>query len=107
MGFFKTMLRMNTSRIGNVTGSDFPNCYISCTKKDGAPALLIFGTQTEDFIFTKSDVKDVSIIETNTLLILENKRYSGNKYRIQFKNGKSAILSIPTASCVKVEAVLY
>ena len=107
MGFFKNMLRMNTSRIGNVTGSDFNHCYISTAKKDGRPALIIYGTGKEDFLFDKSDVKEFSVIETNTLLIMENKRFSGNKYRIVFHNGKSAVLSIPTKDCAKVEEVLY
>lgn len=107
MGFFKNMLRMNTSRIGNVTGSDFSHCYISVAKKDGRPALVIYGTGKEDFLFDKSDVKEISILETNTTLILENKRYVGNKYRIVFNNGKSALLSIPANGCARLEEVLF
>ena len=107
MGFFKTLLRMNLNRIGNVTGSDFTNCYLSPTKKDNMPALMIYGVGKNDYIFNKADVKEFSIIETGTILVLDGKRYTGNKYRIVFNDGKSALLSIPSGNCQKIEQVLY
>lgn len=107
MGFFKTMLRMNTTRIGNASGSDFQGCYLSPSKKDGAPVLMLYGVGKDDYIFNKGDVKELSIIESNTTLVLDGKRYIGNKYRIVFNDGKSTLLSIPVANCSKLESVLY
>lgn len=107
MGFFKTMFRMNTNRIGNVTGSDFANCYLSPAKKDGMPALMIYGVKTDDYIFNKADVKEFQLLESSAMLILDGKRYVGNKYKIVFRDGKNALLNVPVASCQKVETVLY
>lgn len=107
MGFFKNTWRMWTNRMGDLTGSDFQGCNLGTATKDGAPALMIYGLNREDFIFNKGDVKNISIMETGVILIINNQKYVGNKYKIEFKNGKTALLSMPAGDCYKIEKVLY
>ncbi len=106
MGFFKTMLRMNLTRIGNVSGSKYAHCYISTAKKDGAPALLIFGTKHEDFIFTKDDVTETKLVSAGAMTTMDGKPKIANTYQVTFKNGTTAVITVPVASSSKIENVL-
>ena len=108
MGFFKTIFRQISGRIGEVSGSDFSGCFVNRAKKDGAPALLIYGFNKEDFIFNKGDVKEISILESGSVVgVSNNSVFVGNKYKISFNNGKTALLSIPAGNCKIIEEVLY
>ncbi len=118
MGFFKLLGKVLSKKIGEVTGNDFcPGnkvCYLGSSKKDGAPALMFFGIDKEDFIFNKSDIKGFTPIETNTTIVLRgggqtggSPYVQGNKYKVVFKNDKTAILNVPMVYCTAVENVLY
>jgi hypothetical protein len=106
MGFFKNILRANTA-IGSVSGSDFNNCQLNMAKKDGSRALLISGLGKEDFVFDKSDVKEFSVVASNVNFKLGTQPKIGNKYKIEFNNGKTAIVSVPAHECEKIENILY
>ncbi len=108
MGYFKTIFRQIAGRIGDVSGSDFSGCFLNKTKKDGAPALLIYGFGKEDFIFNKGDVKEITILESGSVVGVSSQSvYVGSKYKVVFNNGKTAILNIPAANCKNIEEVLY
>lgn len=95
MGFFKTMFRMNTVCLGKVNGSGFNGCYVGLAKKDGSPALMFYGTTLkEDYVFTKDDIENVTIIGNGLEKNVKNVMTSVTKYQLNFKDGKTAICSI-------------
>ncbi len=95
MGFFKTMLRLNTVCLGRVNGSGFAGCYIGLAKKNGAPALMFFGSSLkEDYIFDKNDIKNVTIVGNGMEKNAKGVMASVTKYQIEFKDGKTAICSV-------------
>ena len=107
MGFFKNLLRMNLTRIGDVTGSYFDGCYISPSKKDGLPALMIYGNKIEDYVFNKNDIKSFNILETGVLRNFGNQTRLSNKYSVSFNDGKNAVITIASANSKDIEKVLY
>ena len=109
MGFFKNLLRNAVAgKIGEVTGSVFDGCSIATsTKKDGLPALVIYGNKIDDYVFNKNDVKEFKIIESGTLKNFGNQTLMINKYNIIFNDGKTAILSIPVGNSNSIEKILY
>lgn len=108
MGFLKSLVRLNTTNIGAVTGGDFgKGCYLAPAKKDGRQALLIYSPLREDFVFDKSDVTEFSLMESGVRFAIDNKPCIGNKYRIVFKNGQSGILNVMANNCSIIENVLY
>lgn len=108
MGFFKNLMKnLFANKIGVVTGSDFNGGYLATGRKNGVPALAIFGHGEEDYLFTKDDVKEFGVYEQNARFLIDNNAKIGNKYRILFKDGKSAIFNVPAGDCAKVEAILF
>ena len=95
MGFFKTMLRMNTACLGKASGSGFNGCYVGLARKDGAPALMIYGTSLkEDYIFNKDDIENVEVIGNGNEMGTNHKMTSVTKYKLTFKDGKTVLCSI-------------
>ena len=107
MGFFKNLLRVYTARIGNASGSDFNRCYVATAKKDGLPALLIWGFGKKDYVFNKNDIKEANLISGGAGYNFGGQIRVANKYRIVFNDGKSVILDIPVASSSKIERIIY
>ena len=108
MGFFKNIARSFTSKIGEVSGSDFNNRFLAKSNKDGLPALVIYMTGTKDYLFNKNDVKEFNLLESNVFVFKQgDNQYIGSKYRVTFKDGKTAILNVPAGNCKDVEKVLY
>ena len=112
-GFFKMFLRLNGNVIGMVTGSDFRNgklpfAYLGKGEKGNRDKLMIYGEKLDDYLFDKSNVDAVVAVAQNVAFkFLGNKTYSGTKYEIKFKDGKSAIIHIPQNDTFKFENVVF
>ena len=108
MGFFKNMFKNAfAAKIGIVTGSDFGGGYVCMAHKDGKSALAIMKSGQEDYIFVKEDVAEFSTFETNIKFLVDREPKIGNKYRVVFKDGKSAILTVAAAHCSVIENLFY
>ena len=110
MGFFKTMLRQNTTCIGTVSGTGFAGCYIGLAKKNGNPALMFYGTALkEDYIFDREDIEKADIIGTGVQKNAKAQMVPVTKYQIKFKDGKTAICAVDQNSplCSNFEARIF
>ena len=108
MGFFKNLAKqMFMTKIGIVTGSDFAGGELAMAHKDGVQGLGIVRKGQEDYIFIKSDIAEFSKFETDIKFFIGSDPKIGNKYRVVFKDGKSAILCIPAAQCSIIENLFY
>ena len=108
MGFFKNLLKNAMStKYGTVNGSDFGTGYVVAAHKDGAVALGFMVKGKEDYIFAKNDINEISSLGSNVSFTVDGNLKVGNKYRIVFKDGRSAIICIVLAECSKVESIIY
>lgn len=108
MGFFKNLIKqVATTKYGTVTGSDFGTGYVVAAHKEGAPALGFMVQGKDDYIFVKSDIAEISSLGSNVSFAVDGNLKVGNKYRIAFNDGKSAIMCIVLADCAKVESIIY
>lgn len=96
--FIRTFFKMNFGAcLGTVNGTGFGGCYVGLAKKNGIPAISFFGACLKnDYIFTKDDIEDVQIIGTNAQLTARNQVRTVTKYKLKFKDGRTAICSIDT-----------
>lgn len=112
-GFFTMFWRLNFNVFGMVTGKDFQNgklpfAYLGKGKKENKGKLMIYGEKLEDYFFDKSDVASVSVVASPvSFKFLSNKSYAGTQFEIKFKDGKSAMISIPQGDVPKFERVVY
>lgn len=108
MGFFKNFIRnFLVKKYGIVTGSDFGSGYVVAAHKDGKVALGFIVRGKEDFIFVKSDISSVSLIGSNVKFNVDGNIKIGNKYQVQFSNGKSALVCIVLGNCNTFESIIY
>ena len=121
-GFLQLTKRLNSNNIGIVTGSDFrngslPYAYLGRAEdgktlgifqKYSNEKLLIYGEKIEDFVFGKSDIASVNVIQQQAYFkMANNQQKMGPKYEIKFKNGKAAIIAVPANDAYKVEQIIF
>lgn len=121
-GFWKLTKRLNSNNIGVVTGSDFrngslPNAYLG-RKEEGkflgifqkysSTQLLIYGEKIEDYVFGKEDIESATVLQQECYFKMGgNQQKIGPKYQVVFKDGKSAIIAVPSNDAFKVERIIF
>lgn len=119
--FMQVTKRMNTNIIGEVTGSawvsaKYPKAYLGFAEvgkgflgmpKVDRTKLMIYGVDLEDFIFGKEDIASATIIEEKAAFRMGNQTIFGPKYKIDFVNGKTAIIHVGSADAYKIDSILY
>lgn len=112
-GFFTMFWRLNFNVMGMVTGGDFKNgklpfAYLGKGKKENKGKLMIYGEKLEDYCFDKSNIESIVVRGSGiTFKFLSNKTYIGTQYEIKFKDGKTAIISIPQNDTPRFERYVY
>lgn len=112
-GFFKMFKRLNFNQMGIVTGSDFrngslPYAYLGKADDGSKGKLMIYGEKIEDYVFGKEDIQSAQVIQAEAFFKMSNnKQKLGPKYEIKFKNGKTAVISVPANEAYKIEQVIY
>ncbi|MBQ2894320.1 MAG: hypothetical protein IKC58_01510 [Clostridia bacterium] len=120
--FMQVTKRLNSNKVGYVSGSDwtsakYPMAYLGFKEtgsilfglipKVDRTKLMIYGVGIEDYFFDKSNIKSATIIEQQSTFVQGKNRYIGPKYKIEFNDGKSAIIFVPSGDSYKIEAVIY
>lgn len=110
--FWRGFAHLICMKVGFTSGSDFPNGRVTPGtidgKKDGKRCLTIFGSGYKDFSFTKEDIKHLEVIQAGAPFAIGANRYIGTKFKIEFKNGKSVVMSVPEGNYLKrVEEIIY
>ena len=119
--FMQVTKRINSNVIGVVTGSEwtsakYPVSYIGfaeagkallglVTKKD-VNHLMIYGVGIDDYVFGKEDVAKVTLVEEKAVIAVGSQRDYGPKYKVEFKDGKTAYISIQQASVAQVDRII-
>ena len=119
--FMQVTKRINSNVIGVVTGSEwtsakYPVSYIGfaeagkallglVTKKD-VNHLMIYGVGIDDYVFGKEDVAKVTLVEEKAVIAVGSQRAYGPKYKVEFKDGKTAYISIQQASVAQVDRII-
>lgn len=119
--FMQVTKRINSNVIGVVTGSEwtsakYPVSYIGfaeagkamlglITKKD-LNHLMIYGVGIDDYVFGKDNIVKATLVEEKTVIAVGNQRVYGPKYKVEFKDGKSAFISIQNASVPQVDRII-
>lgn len=112
-GFMTMFKRLNSNVYGMVTGNDFKNgslpfAYLGKGEKEHKGKLMIYGEKIDDFVFSNEDVASAKILQEEVLFKwLNNKQAKGPKYEVKFKNGKTAIISVPSNSAFLLENIIY
>ena len=104
--------RLNTNVMGMVTGSDFkngklPSAYLGKGKKENKGKLMIYGEKLEDYFFDKSTIDSIVTRGSGVTFKLLGKTYIGTQYEVKFKDGKTAIISIPQNDTPRFERYVY
>ncbi|MBR7172679.1 MAG: hypothetical protein IKD36_02685 [Clostridia bacterium] len=110
--FWRGFAHLICMKVGFTSGSDFPDGNVTPGtidgKKDGKKCLTIFGSRYSDFSFTKDDIKKLEVIQAGLPLTIGSTRYIVTKFRIEFKNGKVAVMCVPEGNALKrVEEIIY
>lgn len=119
--FMQVTKRINSNVIGVVTGSEwtsakYPVSYIGfaeagkallglVTKKD-VNHLMIYGVGIDDYVFGKEDVAKVTLVEEKAVIAVGSQRAYGPQYKVEFKDGKTAYISIQQASVAQVDRII-
>lgn len=119
--FMQVTKRINSNVIGVVTGSEwtsarYPVSYIGfaeagkaflglVTKKD-MNHLMIYGVGIEDYIFGKENIAKTTLVEEKTVIAVGSQRAYGPKYKIEFKDGKTAFIAIQQSSVMQVDRII-
>ena len=109
-GFFKCMLRANTSLCGDLEGSmtKLIKGKLSISVEKGKVIAWITGQ--DDIELSKENVQSVDLIDSD--IIIKDlasgggKVYKVNTYKIVMKDGKDGVLRLLTGSAVKVLAII-
>lgn len=120
--FMKVSKRTITNFIGVVTGSNwtnekYPKSYLGFAEvgkilfgllpKVDRNKLMIYGVGFDDYIFGKDDIAKVSILEEKAVLTVGQQNCFGPKYKFEFKDGKTAIITVASADSYKLEPIIY
>lgn len=120
--FMKVTKRMNTNILGVVTGSawtseKYPKSYLGFAEvgkilfgllpKVDRKKLMIYGVGFDDYIFGKDDIEKVTVIEEKAVLKVGKQSCFGPKYKFEFKDGKTAIITVASADSYKLEPIIY
>ena len=120
--FMQVTKRMNSNILGVVTGSNwtsekYPMSYLGFAEvgkilfgllpKVDRNKLMIYGVGLDDYIFGKDDIEKVSIIEEKAVVTIGSQKRFGPKYKFEFKNGKTAIITIASEDSYKLEPIIY
>ncbi len=120
--FIKVTKRINSNVLGTVSGSHwtsdkFPVSYIGLAEtgkkilgiipKLDRNKLMIYGVGFDDYIFGKEDVKKAELIEEKAVFRIGNQSVFGPKYKFEFNDGKTAIITVGTADSYKLDTVIY
>ncbi|MBO7149307.1 MAG: hypothetical protein J6V71_00270 [Clostridia bacterium] len=119
--FMQVTKRINSNVIGVVTGPEwtsmkYPTSYIGfaeagkaffglTTKKD-MNHLMIYGVGIEDYVFGKEDIAKTTLVEEKSVIAVGSQRVYGPKYKVEFKDGKTAYVSIQQSSVVQVDRII-
>lgn len=120
--FMKVTKRMNSNILGVVTGADFTNekypksylgfaevgkMFFGLLPKVDRSKLMIYGVGFDDYIFGKENVEKATMLEEKAVLTVGNQKRFGPKYKINFKDGKTAIVTVASADSYKLEPIIY
>lgn len=120
--FMQVTKRMNTNCLGTVTGSSwtsekYPKAYLGFAEvgkilfgllpKVDRTKLMIYNVDSNDYIFGKDDISNVTILEEKAVWTMGKDKYFGPKYKFEFKDGKTAVITVPSADSYKVDAIIY
>ena len=109
-GFFKNMLRANTSLCGDLEGSmtKLNKGRLSISIEKGKVIAWIVGQ--DDIELSKENVQSIDIIDNNIdikdLASGGGKQYKVNVYKIVMKDGKEGVLRLLTGAAYKVLAII-
>lgn len=120
--FIKVTKRINSNCLGTVVGAKwtsdrFPVAYIGFAQvgktlfgllpKLDRTKLMIYGVGFDDYIFGKDDIKKAEIVGEHASFRLGNQTVCGPKYKFEFKDGKSAIITVGSNDAYKLDSVIY
>ena len=109
-GFFKCLLRANSSLCGDLEGemTGLVKGRLSISVEKGK--VVAWAAGADDIILSKEDILSVDLIDSDlTIKDLSSgggKLYKVNAYKIVMKDGKQGVLRVLTGSAVKVLALI-
>ena len=112
MGFLgklaNKVLRASVVKIGVSLGSTFANGVLGTGHKNGVNAIIIMNSAyKEDYAFIKDDILECTIMEMGQRYNYGGGIYSGNKYQVKFKDGKSALLVVFGQYLATFEGIVF
>lgn len=92
----------------NVSSSDFPvGTIIDLTTTDGDPSMTFTMPNKTKYTVTHDNIKSAEVLAMGVITIATDKPVYGTKYKIVMTDGKTAILSVPSARTQSIEHIIF
>ena len=117
MGFFKEIF--SYKECGFVNGGGFEGLKVSTEIIDNDYIIKFFesnafksGWNNRNFKFSKNDLKNVTILQSGVEFTIKEglfkmNKYLGNRYQLEFNDGKRVIVSCPSEQAQYFERAIF